>query len=191
MTVTLCVDIDGPLANFEQAATDRFGIGRGRELYSLEARFPDRADAVRKWADKPETYRDLAIVPGARDCLLAIRKLCPTLEMLAVSARPPESYDITYQWLNRHHLLAFLSGLVIVNWQAKPETIHALDPLAAVEDSPAQAQVLAAKGVPVILFDATYNHDFWKDMPPGHARAKGWLDVASIVPVWLRQREAP
>jgi len=188
---TLCVDIDGPLANFEQAATDRFGIGRGRESYSLEARFPDRTAAVRKWADNPDTYRDLSVVDGARDGLAAIVKLCPCLEILAVSARPHESYDITYAWLNRHHLLALLSGLTIVNFQVKPEVICSLDPVAAIEDSPAQAQALAVKGVPVILFDALYNQELWTDMPPGHARARGWLEVASIVPVWVREREAP
>jgi uncharacterized HAD superfamily protein len=192
MTNTLCVDIDGPLAQFEQAATDKFGLGLGRHLYSLEARFPDRADEVRAWANDPKTYETLDLTSGVRFGLTAIVKLCPHLEILAVSARPADSYDITYQWLNRHHLLAFLGGLTIVNWQAKPETIRALDPIAAIEDSPAQAQALAAKGIPVILFDCIYNLDFWRgdSLPPGHARAMGWFDIASIVPVWLREREA-
>ncbi len=168
------LDIDGPVADFDLAACARFGEGRGRELYSLEERYPDRADEVRKWANDPGTYATLEPVVGARDGLAQITRDWPGLMILAVTARPLGSEDITYAWLARQHFLAFLSGITTVPFNKKPKVISGMNPVVAFEDSPYQAGALAALRVPVILISKPYNFEMgdgitrrtWSEIPP-------------------------
>lgn len=97
---TIAVDIDGVLANFEGAFCEAFGYDN-RELYSLEARYPNvDPELIKEFVSNPETYKDLEPIFGG---LLFTRQAHSRgWYILLITSRDHSLHDVTLQWLERY-----------------------------------------------------------------------------------------
>jgi D-3-phosphoglycerate dehydrogenase len=147
----LAVDLDGVLTEhprpLARAASDRFGI----EL--PEVAFVDSAglnvpEAVRDWVYGPTgPAAALQPAPGAQDVLARLMEVFGRREVIIITARPPDSAQMTTAWLRRHGFpeceVFFADDKVGI--AAAHGCTH------AIEDSIRHARRYAAAGVTCVL----------------------------------------
>ena len=129
----LVFDIDGVVADFDRAAVKRFG-DCDRSLYSLTARWPDKADEVRAFVNDPVTYEWVEPIPGAQTVLRALKEF--GFELIYATARPGglEMRELTALWLRAYDIP--YDEVYVVPFADKANLVHSLMPLAVFEDAP-------------------------------------------------------
>lgn len=100
---TICVDIDGVIANFEKQFCEDFGEDN-RHLYSLEARYPQiDPEIIKEYVANPEVYRDLEpIFGGLLFCRQAHQR---GWYVLLVTSRDRKLREVTRGWLDKYDVV--------------------------------------------------------------------------------------
>lgn len=164
----LVFDMDGVVADFEGYAVKRFGEC-DRSLYSLTARWPDRADEVRAFVNDHETYERLYPIAGAQMMLRALKEF--GFELIYATARPGglEMRELTAMWLRAYDIPH--DDVYVVPFADKAGLVHSLGPAAVFEDAPEQIAAMRAKYLNVVTYVQP-----WNKYELG-IRAHDWADV--------------
>lgn len=160
MNKTVVLDVDGVLADFEGAVTEKFG-DKDRHIVKLDQRFPDKAVEIADFVFNPLTYKDLGVLPFGKHIALWLEKAGYRIDV--VSSRPPLAKGITKNWLIRNGIP--FDSLWVDNSEDKTSVIGKIRPLFAVDDIGVIAERLAKLGIPCILIAQPYNITYIRKYP--------------------------
>lgn len=95
-------DVDGVLANFEEAFCEAFG-NKNRHLYSLSARYPEvDPDLIKEWVNDEENYRHLNPIFGGITLLNQVK--ARGFRIVLLSSRPRHLEKVTNDWLHLYNV---------------------------------------------------------------------------------------
>lgn len=186
---TIAVDIDGVLANFEKKFCEDFGY-ENRDLYSLEARYPELDPAlIKEYVNNPDNYVDLEpIFGGLLFCRQAHQR---GWYILLVTSRNPSLADVTRQWLAKYgavyHELMFAKDKreAIYDWEEieiwdckKPPVSIVVDDSVSVLESMPEKYCVA--------WDSEWNYGYYPRMYYATLEMKLMLEISEwkVVGAW-------
>ena len=108
-------------------------------------------------------------MPGASGALGVLRR---EHEIVLVTARREEEEEITRRWLSAHQIP--FDKLMMVGDRSKAEICLEQGIEFFIEDYDLNARLIAATGIPVIIFDATYNR---MELPDTIVRCHNWGQI--------------
>jgi uncharacterized HAD superfamily protein len=95
-------DVDGVLANFEEAFCEAFG-NKNRHLYNLSVRYPDiDPDLIKEWVNDEENYRHLNPIFGGITFLNQVK--ARGFRIVLVTSRPEHLEKVTMGWLRLYNI---------------------------------------------------------------------------------------
>lgn len=99
--LTVVLDIDGVMADFELEFCLQFG-NKNRHYSDLEKRYPEKRAEIQNFVADRRIYRDLLTIPVG----IEIAKWLATQRAVVhiVSARPPNSKEVTRKWLAQYEV---------------------------------------------------------------------------------------
>lgn len=148
---TVVLDMDGVLADFEGRFCKRFGYN-DRHILSLEKRYPDEADEIKKFVNDPAVYMSLDPIPLGLEIVNYLHK--NKYDISIVSSRPSSVFQTTFRWLLFYDV-PFLS--LSVDKSSKVDRIARLDPICCVDDMAEVARDVQVVGINCVLFDWPWN----------------------------------
>lgn len=189
MTLTIAVDLDGVVADFDAGWRHVYGqwfakrtrpqrgdsIAPSPELPPPSVQWDDvltntQFDTMAEfWAwvdDVPYFWQTMPLIPGALGSIRRLRKAGHRL--MFVTARHDKAYKGTTEWLLYH-------GLGSHSLHMTGEKFKLQEPQVFIDDSPHQLEQLTSNGRPAIRFDQP-----WNSGCPG-IRANDWTEVERII----------
>lgn len=151
MNKAAILDVDGVLADFEDAFCEKFGYN-GRHLVNLEERYPEYKDEIEMFVMSSLTYESLDIIPLG----VKIARWCEDngFDIYIVSSRPAYTVKVTGLWLKQNKIpFHFLE----VGVQPKINTIIRADPMFVVDDMLKVCEDCYRFNVYSVLFDQPWN----------------------------------
>ena len=152
---TAVLDIDGVICDFNSAAVRKFGVC-DESLYSLELRWPERKDDIRRFVSNPLTYLFLEPIDFSWWGVYFLREM--GYKIIVVTARPPSlaMWLVTRLWL--WFSMFPVDKLIVTDFRNKAALIDSLKPDVAIDDSPLQlAQLMRSSVKNVIVFTQPWN----------------------------------
>lgn len=173
------VDIDGVIADFVAAflpELNRICACSRDQIVSHDFRnnvYMDEESYKTLWEDLVDDgriYEKLVPVGGAQN---ALRDLAENHEILVISSRSGNSREATEAWLRKY-------GIPFARLEVGKSKREKVDMMArcdlVLEDELDIARMVAARGVPVILFDYP-----WNQVGDRIRRVKGWEEAAEEI----------
>ena len=123
-------------------------------------------------------------IKPVKDAEEGIKRLGKKFDIVLITARHPDYYDNTRQWLERHFPGAF-KELVMIGYEhdktvtprTKAQVCREINAVALVDDSPQYIVQAVESGIEGILFgDYTWNQ--LDVLPSGVVRVEGWIELA-------------
>lgn len=116
---TAVVDVDGVLADFEQAACEAFGF-KNRHLYNFEERYPHLdPDLIAEWVNSEDNYLNLSPIFGG---MLLIQQLKQRgFDVVLMTSRGKHLEAVTEAWLKLYHIEV---GVLFENNKALAIQLH-------------------------------------------------------------------
>jgi len=145
------IDVDGVLADFEDAFCRKFGY-HNRQIVDLEKRYPGRADDIDLFVKASRTYEYLNILPLGVEIVRFLNR--EGFNIHIVSSRPEYCTQITGLWLKQNKIPFHYLSVGVVN---KVGAYMNLQPALVVEDILYIASSLAGLGIHSFLMDHPWN----------------------------------
>jgi uncharacterized protein len=172
------LDIDGVITNFVDTFVDvvkeeygvRFSQDDVREHDLYEVLGISKADALR--LIRATLMRDLEPQAGAID---AIKQLSKSHQLYFITARPPDTYEITKCWLQKHGLLT--ENLIFLKDGTKFTHTECLD--VVIDDNLDEIIGWLGKTPLIIVFDHPWNKSV--NIKKNFVPAYGWHDILEIL----------
>jgi len=151
MNKSICIDIDGVLADFEGAFCRKFGYD-DRDVFRLEDRYPTHKDEIGLFVLSSATYEQLDVIPLG----VKIARWCEEqdLEIYVLSSRPVHVTQVTGLWLKRNKVPFHFLELGV---SSKIPEIVRIDPLFVIDDQASICQKCNDFQVYSMLFDQPWN----------------------------------
>ncbi|WP_066640220.1 5' nucleotidase, NT5C type [Desulfolucanica intricata] len=172
------IDIDGVIANTQPVIIDELNQYFGKN-YTIKDFI--NFDPVEKFnIDRQELYRFIMVregklinnsapMPGSA---AAINQLISDYQIYIISARTPTYYEDTLNWLKKYKIS--FDHLVLLGDHDKRQACIDAGVQLFIEDNLNNALQISSCGIPVYLYDATYNQG---NLPPLVHRKFSWQEI--------------
>jgi len=151
MNKSMCLDLDGVVADFEGEFCKKFGWDN-REFVKLEKRYPECREEIGWFSESSKTYRELDVL----DVGIRIARFCENagIDIHVVTSRPIYTTKVTGDWLKSNKVpFDYLS----VTNGVKLGIIERINPLFIVDDLLSVVEPCANVGIPSFLIDHPWN----------------------------------
>lgn len=170
----LSIDIDGTLANFldkaiQQSFIDKIDIQYPLKLGKSHPNFAEADNYIHTIASNPEIYRDLEVI---KDAVYGVKALSEYFNIVYLTHRPIDSFDITKEWLNKNGFPSFP-----VEYSARKSDFCSLnDVFLHIDDRPEIAEeVMKNSNTKVYLLEQWWNN--WYVPIAGIKKIHCWNDI--------------
>ncbi len=179
---SLGIDIDGVIANTQPLIISELNayFDKTYTVNDFYHMTPEEAYNI----DRPQLYdfiaeRELRLIKAAgpvQGSVEAIHKLKERCRITIISARTTEFYPNTVDWLRKHGIKH--DQLILLGEHDKRKTCLEECVQLFIEDSLKNAEQVSSCGIPIYLFNATYNQG---EIPDLVRRVDSWPQIVDLL----------
>jgi len=196
MKRSIAVDCDDVIVNTAVSTLDHYNRMYGthvelKDLYSNDLSLwgtPDEATAVRRVDTYVQSSEFFELMP-TRATVEALNELAKYYELHIVTGRPSIVEQATLRWIKQvlpgiFQLVIFTNFFVVDENQPRPrskaDVCAELGVNYLIDDHLHHAEVVAATGIPVLLF-GNYPWNVADQLPKGVRRVSDWVEVRRVL----------